>query len=146
VSTGEGGTIEVNGISLHVVDHGRGTPLLFIHGWPDSPTCGAAPRTIRTDEMAWYQLFFQFEGVAEATIANNDWAWLRRFTRGDGDQERYFELDGGTQTSPTRDPPPIRNSKRDTDPHGRCPAPGGMSWHHSRSSTEIRKRWRYGTT
>jgi pimeloyl-ACP methyl ester carboxylesterase len=50
-----------------------------------------APRTLRQDEMAWYQLFFQFEGVAEATIACDDWAWLRRFSRGDGDQERYLE-------------------------------------------------------
>jgi len=50
-----------------------------------------APRTIRQHEMAWYQLFFQFEGVAEATIAFDDWAWLREFSRGDGDLERYIE-------------------------------------------------------
>jgi pimeloyl-ACP methyl ester carboxylesterase len=25
-----------------------------------------APRTLRQREMAWYQLFFQFEGIAEA--------------------------------------------------------------------------------
>ncbi len=48
-----------------------------------------APRTFRQDEMAWYQLFFQFEGIAEATLAHDAWAWLRRFSRGDGDQERY---------------------------------------------------------
>ena len=28
--------IEVNGVSLHVEDHGKGTPVLLIHGWPDS--------------------------------------------------------------------------------------------------------------
>ena len=50
-----------------------------------------APRTLRQDEMAWYQLFFQFEGIAEATLQYKDWAWLRRFSRGDGDQERYIE-------------------------------------------------------
>jgi pimeloyl-ACP methyl ester carboxylesterase len=27
---------EVNGISLYVEDHGEGTPVLLIHGWPDS--------------------------------------------------------------------------------------------------------------
>ena len=43
------------------------------------------PRTLRQDEMAWYQLFFQFEGIAEATLQYQDWAWLRRFSRGDGD-------------------------------------------------------------
>ena len=41
-----------------------------------------APRTLRQDEMAWYQLFFQFEGIAEATLQYQDWAWLRRFSRG----------------------------------------------------------------
>jgi pimeloyl-ACP methyl ester carboxylesterase len=50
-----------------------------------------APRTLRQDEMAWYQLFFQFEGIAEATLQYQDWAWLRRFSRGDGDQERYLQ-------------------------------------------------------
>jgi pimeloyl-ACP methyl ester carboxylesterase len=44
-----------------------------------------APATIRQREMAWYQLFFQFAGVAEATIMYDDWAWLREFSRGDGD-------------------------------------------------------------
>ena len=28
--------IEVNGVSLHVEVHGKGTPVLLIHGWPDS--------------------------------------------------------------------------------------------------------------
>jgi pimeloyl-ACP methyl ester carboxylesterase len=44
-----------------------------------------APFTMRQHEMAWYQLFFQFTGVAEATIMHDDWAWLRSFSRGDGD-------------------------------------------------------------
>ena len=46
-----------------------------------------APPTVRQHEMAWYQLFFQFYGVAEATIQHDDWAWLRTFSRGDGDLE-----------------------------------------------------------
>jgi pimeloyl-ACP methyl ester carboxylesterase len=46
--------------------------------------------TIRSYEMAWYQLFFQFAGVAEATLQHDDWAWLRSFTRGDGDQEQWI--------------------------------------------------------
>jgi pimeloyl-ACP methyl ester carboxylesterase len=49
----------------------------------------SAPWSLRQNEMAWYQLFFQFEGIAEATISFDDWAWLRRFLRGAGDQERY---------------------------------------------------------
>jgi len=46
------------------------------------------PPTLRQYEMAWYQLFFQFADVAEATLARDDWAWLRRFSRGDGDLEQ----------------------------------------------------------
>jgi pimeloyl-ACP methyl ester carboxylesterase len=178
MSTGEGRIVAVNGVSLHVEDHGSGVPVLLIHGWPDSayvwrhqipfltghgfraivpdlrglgrssrPPAVAdyalatvvgdmaglldaldvqsahvvghdfgaavawltamfqpdrvrklvvlsvghprAPRSLRQDEMAWYQLFFQFEGIAEATLAYDDWAWMRRFSRGDGDQERW---------------------------------------------------------
>ena len=47
-----------------------------------------APPTVRQYEMAWYQLFFQFYGVAEATIQHDDWAWLRMFTRGAGDLDQ----------------------------------------------------------
>ena len=180
MTTDQGRVIEVNGISLYVEVHGEGTPVVLLHGWPDSaylwrhqipflvghgfrvialdmrgfgrssrPPAVAdyalanavgdvagildsfdietahvvghdwgaavawltatflpdrvsklvvlsvghprAPRTLRQDEMAWYQLFFQFEGIAEATLQYNDWAWLRRFSRGDGDTERVLE-------------------------------------------------------
>jgi pimeloyl-ACP methyl ester carboxylesterase len=178
MSSGEGRTVDVNGISLHVEESEKGTPVLLLHGWPDSSYVwrnqipfltrhgfrtivpdmrgfgqssrpaevaeyalsksvgdvtglldavglesahvvghdwGAAvawsmamahpdrvaklvvlsvghpgvPKSLRQDEMAWYQLFFQFEGIAEANLAYDDWAWLRRFLRGAGDQERY---------------------------------------------------------
>jgi pimeloyl-ACP methyl ester carboxylesterase len=178
MSSVEGSTVEVNGISLHVKEDGSGTPVLLLHGWPDSAYVwrnqipfltrhgfrtiapdmrgfgqssrpaeaaeyalsksvsdviglldaleldsahvvghdwGAAvawgtamahpdrieklvvlsvghpsvPKSPRQDEMAWYQLFFQFEGIAEANLAYDDWAWLRRFLRGAGDEERY---------------------------------------------------------
>ena len=49
----------------------------------------SVPWSLRQNEMAWYQLFFQFEGIAEATLSYDDWAWLWRFLRGAGDQERY---------------------------------------------------------
>jgi len=41
--------------------------------------------------MAWYQLFFQFAGVAEATVSADDWAWLRMFSRGAGDTGQWIE-------------------------------------------------------
>ncbi|MBO0806918.1 MAG: alpha/beta hydrolase [Actinobacteria bacterium] len=174
-----GTTFEINGVSLYVEEHGSGTPVLLLHGWPDSArlwrhqipfltrhgfrviapdlrgfgrsgkpadvadyrlrnsvadvagildALGAetahvvghdwgaavawlaaallpdrvrtltalsvphpfAPPTVRQREMAWYQLFFQFEGIAEATIADNGWAWFREFSRGDGDQQQYL--------------------------------------------------------
>ena len=50
-----------------------------------------APVTLRQHEMAWYQLFFQFTGIAEATIEADDWAWLQMFSRGDGDTGQWIE-------------------------------------------------------
>src|SRR5580693_8376807 len=50
-----------------------------------------APVTLRQHEMAWYQLFFQFAGVAEATVRADDWAWLRMFSRGDGDTGQWIQ-------------------------------------------------------
>ena len=47
-----------------------------------------SPPNLRQHEMAWYTLFFQFYGVAEATIQHDDWAWLRAFTRGAGDLDQ----------------------------------------------------------
>jgi pimeloyl-ACP methyl ester carboxylesterase len=41
-----------------------------------------APPTVRQYEMAWYQLFFQFEAVAEATLEYDDWAALRELAPG----------------------------------------------------------------
>ncbi|HZC39666.1 MAG TPA: alpha/beta hydrolase [Streptosporangiaceae bacterium] len=179
MSPDPGTTFEINGVALYVEEHGSGTPVLLLHGWPDSARLwrhqipflaghgfrvmapdlrgfgrsgkpadvaeyrlrssvadvagildalgvdaahvvghdwGAAvawlaaallpdrvrtltalsvphpfaPRTVRQQEMGWYQLFFQFEGIAEATIAYDGWAWFREFSRGDGDQQQYL--------------------------------------------------------
>ena len=48
----------------------------------------AAPDTVRQREMAWYQLFFQFEEVAEATLRYDDWAALRELAPGYQDVDR----------------------------------------------------------
>ena len=169
---------QVNGISLHVEDHGSGKPVLLLHGWPDSSylwrnqipflvangfraiapdqrgfgcsdrpegvaayslqnavadlvgildalgidaadivahdwgasvawlTATAhpnrvrrlvvlsvphplAPHTLRQREMAWYQLFFQFERIAEAWLQHDNWALFREMLRGNGDIDRY---------------------------------------------------------
>jgi len=53
-----------------------------------APPAALAAPTVRQYEMAWYQLFFQFTDVAEATIQYDDWAWMRTFSRGDGDLEQ----------------------------------------------------------
>ena len=47
-----------------------------------------APDTVRQREMAWYQLFFQFEEVAEATLRYDDWAALRELAPGYRDLDR----------------------------------------------------------
>jgi len=49
-----------------------------------------APRTLRQREMGWYQLFFQFEGIAEAWLQRDDWALFREMLRGNGDIDRYI--------------------------------------------------------
>jgi pimeloyl-ACP methyl ester carboxylesterase len=49
-----------------------------------------APPTMQQREMAWYQLFFQFEGIAEAWLQHDNWALFRQLTRGDGDIDRYI--------------------------------------------------------
>jgi pimeloyl-ACP methyl ester carboxylesterase len=50
-----------------------------------------APPTLRQREMAWYQLFFQFEGIAEASITHRDWALLREWAAGYKDIDRAIE-------------------------------------------------------
>ena len=161
--------VSANGIDLYVEVHGEGTPVLLLHGWPDSSAlwraqvpvlaangfqvitpdlrgfgrssrpaakesyqlansvgdvaavldaCGVArahvvghdwgaavawltamflpdrvqtltalsvphllaPMTRRQREMFWYQLFFQFEGVAESTLEHDGWAEFRELT------------------------------------------------------------------
>jgi pimeloyl-ACP methyl ester carboxylesterase len=50
-----------------------------------------AQRTIRQREASWYQLLFQFEGIAEELLARDDWRLLREWLRNDGDTDRYIE-------------------------------------------------------
>ena len=67
-------------------------------------------RTLEQREKAWYQLLFQFEGVAEELVRRDDWKLFREFLRGDGDVERYVadlsrparSLPGSTGTGRTR--------------------------------------------
>jgi pimeloyl-ACP methyl ester carboxylesterase len=49
----------------------------------------AQRRTIADREKAWYQLLFQFEGVAEELLMRDDWKLFREWLREDGDVERY---------------------------------------------------------
>ena len=47
--------------------------------------------TLAQREKSWYFLFFQFEGVAEATLMRNDWALFKEWSRGQGDTDRYLK-------------------------------------------------------
>ena len=73
--------------AAHVVGHDWGAAVAWLTAMylPDRvrsltalsvPHLGV-PDTPRQREMAWYQLFFQFEEVAEATLRHDDWAQLR---------------------------------------------------------------------
>jgi pimeloyl-ACP methyl ester carboxylesterase len=96
------GLLDALGIeSAHVVGHDWGAAVAWLTAMLQparvrklvvlSVGHPRAPWSLRQHEMAWYQLFFQFEGIAEATLAYDDWAWLRQFSRGDGDQERFLQ-------------------------------------------------------
>ena len=84
--------------AAHVVGHDWGAAVAWLTAilCPDrvrtltsiSVPHPISPSTLRQYEMAWYTLFFQFYGVAEATIEHDDWAWLRMFTRGAGDLDQ----------------------------------------------------------
>jgi pimeloyl-ACP methyl ester carboxylesterase len=94
------GLLDALGVeSAHVVGHDWGAAVAWVMAMshPDrvqklvvvSVGHPSTPWSLRQNEMGWYELFFQFEGIAEATLPYDDWAWLSRFLRGAGDQERY---------------------------------------------------------
>ncbi len=47
-------------------------------------------RTMEDREKAWYQLLFQFEGVAEELLQRDDWSLFRGWLREDGDMDDYI--------------------------------------------------------
>jgi pimeloyl-ACP methyl ester carboxylesterase len=51
-----------------------------------------APCSLRQREMGWHQLFFQFEGIAEAWLQRDNWALFREVLRGNGDVDRYISI------------------------------------------------------
>jgi len=88
----------VDAPTVHVVGHDWGAALAWLTAMylPDrvrtltvlSVGHIGVPLTVREHEMAWYQLFFQFKDVAEATLQYDDWAWLRKFAPGYADIDR----------------------------------------------------------
>lgn len=46
--------------------------------------------TLEQLQKSWYQLLFQFEGVAEELLLKDDWYLFREFLQGDGDVEDYI--------------------------------------------------------
>jgi pimeloyl-ACP methyl ester carboxylesterase len=53
--------------------------------------------SLRQRELFWYQLFFQYEGIAEEWLRHDNWAGLRLWMRGRGDiesAERALERPG----------------------------------------------------
>jgi pimeloyl-ACP methyl ester carboxylesterase len=49
---------------------------------------GFRPPTVEQREKFWYQLLFQFEGVAEELLQRDDWKLMREFAPGYLDEER----------------------------------------------------------
>jgi pimeloyl-ACP methyl ester carboxylesterase len=86
----------------HVVGHdwGAGVAWAFAGVRPDRVERLVAmsvghPRargtSIADREKAWYQLLFQFAGVAEELLMRDDWKLMREWLRGEGDGDRYVE-------------------------------------------------------
>jgi pimeloyl-ACP methyl ester carboxylesterase len=48
------------------------------------------PPDVAQREKSWYMLLFQFEGTAEALLAQDDWRLAREWLRGNGDADRYL--------------------------------------------------------
>jgi pimeloyl-ACP methyl ester carboxylesterase len=46
--------------------------------------------SIEQRQRFWYQLLFQFEGVAESMLMGDDWSLFRQWLSGAGDLERYI--------------------------------------------------------
>ncbi|HUR83973.1 MAG TPA: alpha/beta hydrolase [Solirubrobacteraceae bacterium] len=47
-------------------------------------------RSVEQREKGWYQLLFQFTGVAEELLQRDDWKLAREWLRDDGDMERHL--------------------------------------------------------
>lgn len=47
--------------------------------------------TMKQMRLSWYTLLFQFPGIAEALIPRDDWSFLKGWTGGTGDLDRYVE-------------------------------------------------------
>lgn len=47
--------------------------------------------TLRQMQLSWYTLLFQFPGVAEALLPRDGWSFLKGWSGGTGDLERYQE-------------------------------------------------------
>lgn len=114
--------------------------------------------TIAQREKSWYFLFFQFEDIAEASLAANDWRLFREWTRGQGDVERYVRdlsrpgaLTAGLNwyRANVRPQPPVANPQ--PLPKIGCPVMGVWSdgdpflteAYMSRSVERVSGPWRY---
>jgi pimeloyl-ACP methyl ester carboxylesterase len=115
--------------------------------------------TLVQREKSWYFLFFQFEGIAEASLMRDDWRLFKEWTRGQGDTERqlkdlsrpgaltaglnWYRANVRPQMPPETPPPP--------PPKIACPVMGVWSdrdpflteAHVSKSFERISGPWRY---
>jgi pimeloyl-ACP methyl ester carboxylesterase len=53
------------------------------------PGAGGRP-TLEQLQKGWYRLLFQFEGLAEELVQQDDWYLLRELLQGGGDVEQYI--------------------------------------------------------
>jgi hypothetical protein len=59
-------------------------------------------RTIEQREKGWYQLLFQFTGVAEELMTRDDWKLFREITGGSGTSHAACRISLDRERSPRR--------------------------------------------
>jgi pimeloyl-ACP methyl ester carboxylesterase len=98
------GVLDALGIErAHIVGHdwGAGVAWVFATLFPQrvgrmaalsvGHPSSFARRTLEQIEKSWYMLLFSFEGLAEEMLSRDDWWFLREWSRGASDIERWIE-------------------------------------------------------
>jgi pimeloyl-ACP methyl ester carboxylesterase len=140
---------------LAITDPGRVASLAAISvGHPGN----FAPRTMRQMQLSWYILLFQFPGLVEELMPRDDWRFLKGWSKGTGDLDRYQQdlarpgaLTAALNWYRANDPPQRLLLPPPTFPKIECPVMGVFGAHDyaltedsmTGSAAYVTGPWRY---